>query len=104
MSVNVKRRGCHWLMSSHPRNASQTLEKDEQYGIIIRLPEPSTNGMTLPWLPVLKRNPTSEASMLRIKSPKYRNRIWLQNMGTVVARRMTAPRHSADDGTLKRMT
>src|SRR5437868_7819245 len=86
-----QRCGSHWLMRIQAKNASETLARDEQYGRIIKLPDPSTNGTTLPLLPVPNINPTNEASMLRIVLAKYRNSSWLQSIGTVAAKRMMAP-------------
>ena len=85
-------------MTTQARKASETFPSDEQYGKMTKLPEPSANDTTLPLLPVPKSKPTNEASMLRMTLAKNRNSRQLQNIDTVAAKRMIAPRRRADNG------
>src|SRR5215510_1264681 len=97
-SRNDQRWACHRLMTTQARKASETFASDEQYGRMIRLPEPSANDTMLPLLPVPTSKPTNEASMLRMTLAKNRNSRRLQSIGTVAAKRMMAPRRRADNG------
>src|SRR5262245_52678200 len=103
-SLGEERRGNQLLMVTHARIASEALVKEEQYGVIKRLPDWSAKRTTLPKLPVPNSNPINEASISKMKFAKYRDSRTLHNMGTVVASRMTAPRRRDEGGSVNTRT
>jgi hypothetical protein len=92
------------VIVTHARKASETFAIEEQYGNIIRLPEPSAKGTTLPAFRVPKSRAIKDASISKIKLAKYRNTTLLHSIGTLAARRMMAPRRGAGDGDPARIT
>src|SRR5215475_6260866 len=91
-SVKARRCPANSVTVIQQRNVRDIFANDEHGGNITRYPLSLAKRTILPVRSVPSSHPTNDASISRMKFAKYWNSKRLQNMGTVVANRMRAPR------------
>src|SRR5262249_51864744 len=86
----------HWVILTQHRNANDILASDEQAGKADKNPETAGNPTILPTRSVPRSHATSVASTSKMVLAKNWNSKRLHSMGTVIARRIRAPRRRSE--------
>src|SRR5215813_9409981 len=86
----------HWVILTQHRKARDMLASDEQAGKTTIYPEPSANPTILPTRSVPRSHATTVASISKMGLAKNWNSKRLHSMGTVIARRIRAPRRRSE--------